>query len=112
MIRGESASIATATWKNQDRVIPSMVKIKRKAMGRRGDLILRKGLAEYGCAEAGAKDEGHWGTKKLLEKGVKAAKTLKGMLKHLSDFVDNDESTVRQLRTIGYILSGTPAMAI
>jgi hypothetical protein len=89
-----------------------MVKMKRKAMGRRGDLILRKGSAEYGCAEAGAKDEGHWGTKKLLEKGVKAAKTLKDMLNHLSEFVNNEESSVRQLRTIGYILSGRLVMAI
>jgi hypothetical protein len=83
-----------------------MVKMKRKAMGRRADLILRKGSAEYGCAEAGAKDEGLWGTKKLLEKGVKAAKALKDMLNQLSDLVGNDESSVRQLCTIGYILSG------
>ncbi|KAG2171905.1 hypothetical protein INT44_006695 [Umbelopsis vinacea] len=54
--RSESGSIATATRKNKDRVIPSMVKLKRKAMGRRGDLILRKRDAEYGYAEAGAKD--------------------------------------------------------
>ncbi|KAG2171903.1 hypothetical protein INT44_006693 [Umbelopsis vinacea] len=67
---------------------------------------VRKGLAEYGCAEAGAKDEGIWGTKKLPEKDVKAAKTLKDMMNHLSDFVGNEESSVRQLRTIGYILSG------
>lgn len=83
-----------------------MVKMKRMAMGRRADLILRKGSAEYGCAEAGAKDEGLWGTKKLLEKGVKAAKALKDMLNQLSDLVGNDESSVRQLCTIGYILSG------
>jgi hypothetical protein len=89
-----------------------MVKMKRKAMGRRGDLILRKGSAEYGCAEAGAKDEGLGGTKKLLEKGVKAAKTLKDMLNHLCDLVDNEESSVRQLRTVGYILSGTLVIAI
>ncbi|KAI8574974.1 hypothetical protein K450DRAFT_276039 [Umbelopsis ramanniana AG] len=51
-------------------------------------------------------DEGIWGTKKLLEKGVKAAKTLKDMLNHLRHLVDNVVSSVRQLRTIGYILSG------
>jgi hypothetical protein len=61
-----------------------MVKMKRNAMGRLDDLILRKGSAEYGYAEAGAKDEGHWGTKKLLEKGVKAAKNVKG---HVESFV-------------------------
>ncbi|KAI9276482.1 hypothetical protein BC943DRAFT_364319 [Umbelopsis sp. AD052] len=55
-VRSESGSIATATRKNKDRVIPSMVKLKQKAMGRRGDLILRKVDAEYGYAEAGAKD--------------------------------------------------------
>jgi hypothetical protein len=84
-----------------------MVKMKRKAMGRRGDLILRKGSAEYGCAEAGAKDEGLWGTEKLVEKGVKAAKVLKDMLNHLCDLVDKEECYIRQLSTIGYILSGT-----
>jgi hypothetical protein len=111
-IRGESGSIATAMRKNQDRVIPSMIKMKRKAMGRRGDLILSKGSVEYGCAEAGARDEGQWGTKKLLETGVKAAKILKDMLAHLADLVGNDESTVRQLRTIGYIHSGMHLMLI
>ncbi|GAB5590549.1 hypothetical protein Unana1_05449 [Umbelopsis nana] len=90
-VRGESTRIATASRKNQDRVIPSMVKMKRKAMGRRGDLILRKGTAEYGCAEAGAKDEGQWGTKKLLEKGIKAAKILKDMFNHLYHLVDKED---------------------
>jgi len=110
--RGESGSMATASRKNHDRVIPSMVKMKRKAIGRRGDLILRKGSAEYGCAEAGAKDEGIWGTKKLMEKGVKAAKTLKDMLNYLCHLVDNEETSVRQLRTFGYILSGKLIVAI
>ncbi|KAH8547513.1 hypothetical protein BGW37DRAFT_524296 [Umbelopsis sp. PMI_123] len=109
-VRGESGSIATAMRKNQDRVIPSMIKMKRKAMGRRGDRILSKGSVEYGCVEAGARDEGQWGTKKLLETGVKAAKILKDMLTHLADLVGNDESTVRQLRTIGYIHSGMHLM--
>ncbi|KAI9281400.1 hypothetical protein BC943DRAFT_310244 [Umbelopsis sp. AD052] len=105
-VRGQSTSIAASSRKNQDRVVPSMVKIKRKAMGRRGDLILRKGSAEYGCAEAGAKDEGMWGTKKLVEKAVKATKVLKDMLNDLCNLVDKEECHIRRLSTIGYIISG------
>jgi hypothetical protein len=68
--------------------------------------------AEYGYAGAGAKDEGIWRTKKLLEKGVKAAKTLKDMFNHLFDLVDNEETSVRELRTFGNILSGILLVAI
>ncbi|CAO3689690.1 unnamed protein product [Umbelopsis vinacea] len=100
------SSIATASRNNQDRVISSMVKMKRKPIGRRGDLILRKGTAEYGCMEAGARDEGQWGTKKLLEKGIKAPKILKDIFNYLCHVINNEESSVRQLRTIGYIQSG------
>lgn len=75
-------------------------------MGRGGDLILRKGSAEYGCAEAGAKDEGLRGTKRLLEKDLKPAKVLKDMINQLSELVSNTESSVRELYTVGYILSG------
>jgi hypothetical protein len=89
-----------------------MVKMKRKPIGRRGDLILRKGTAEYGCMEAGARDEGQWGTKKLLEKGIKAPKILKDIFNYLCHVINNEESSVRQLRTIGYIQSGTSLMLI
>ncbi|KAG2175249.1 hypothetical protein INT44_007737 [Umbelopsis vinacea] len=88
-VRGESTSIASSTRKNQDRVVPSM-----------------NGSAEYGCAEAGAKDEGMWGTKKLVEKGVKATKVLKDMLNDLCNLVDKEECHIRRLSTIGYIISG------
>jgi hypothetical protein len=85
--------------------------MKSKAMGRLGDLILRKGKAEYGCAKAVAEDEGQWGTKILLEKGIKVAKILKDMFGQLCQFIDYDESTTRQLRTIGYVISGMLVMA-
>jgi hypothetical protein len=80
--------------------------MKRKAMGTRVDLLLRNGKVEYGCAEASAKDHGIWGTKTILEKGVKAAKTLKDMLNELCFRVRYKESSVRRLCTIGYIISG------
>jgi hypothetical protein len=84
----------------------------RKAIGRRGDLILRKGSAEYGCAEAGGRDEGEFGTKKMLEKGIKAPKVLKDMLGHLCSLINHDEPCTRKLRTIGYIHSGESVFVI
>jgi hypothetical protein len=87
-------------------VISSLVKIGRKAMGKRGDLILRKGRVEYGCAEAGARDEGEFGTKYMLEKSLKTPKMLKDMFNSLCTLVNNDEIAIRELRTVGYIHSG------
>lgn len=98
--------MATASRKNEDRVISSLVKIGRKAMGKRGDLILRKGRVEYGCAEAGARDEGEFGTKYMLEKSLKTPKMLKDMFNSLCTLVNNDEIAIRELRTVGYIHSG------
>jgi hypothetical protein len=69
--------------------------MKRKSMGSRDYLILRKDSVEYECAEAGAKDGGLWGINKLLEKGVEANTTLKDMLNDLSDLTDSDKSSVR-----------------
>ncbi|KAI8576787.1 hypothetical protein K450DRAFT_254914, partial [Umbelopsis ramanniana AG] len=47
-----------------------------------------------------------WGTKRLLEKDVEAAKVLKDMINQLVELVCNTESSVRQLYTVGYIISG------
>ena len=38
---------------NRERTVSAIVKMKRKLLGRRGDLILRRITTEYGCAEAG-----------------------------------------------------------
>ncbi|KAI8576789.1 hypothetical protein K450DRAFT_254918 [Umbelopsis ramanniana AG] len=46
-----------------------------------------------------------WGTKRLLEKGG-VAKVLKDMINQLVELVCNTESSVRQLYTVGYIISG------
>ncbi|KAI9283877.1 hypothetical protein BC943DRAFT_95515 [Umbelopsis sp. AD052] len=62
-----------------------MVKMKRKAMGRGGDLILRKGSAKYGCAEAGAKDEGLWGYKEATGEGLETSQSAQDMINQLSE---------------------------
>ena len=84
-IRRESASTSTSIRKNEDRITSSITTMKRKIMGKRGDLLLQKGMIEYGCAEAGAKCDGpKRSKKKMLESGLKAVKMLKDMLKNLA----------------------------
>ena len=69
-------------------------------MGRRGDLLLQKGMAEYGCAEAGAKYEGPQGSKRMMESRLKAPKMLKDMLNNLATMVQQEEDRVVKLRTV------------
>ncbi|KAJ2956142.1 hypothetical protein NQZ79_g7965 [Umbelopsis isabellina] len=69
-VRGEAASRSTSLRKNEDRVIASVSPMSRKVMGRRGDLLLLKGKAEYGCAEAGSKYDGPKASKKMIESGL------------------------------------------
>lgn len=69
-------------------------------------MLLQKGMAEYGCAEAGAKDEGPKGSKKMVEGGLKAPKMLKDMINNLALLCDHEEDRVARLKTVGYIHSG------
>jgi hypothetical protein len=103
---GQFDSLSTSIRKNEDRIISSVTRMKRKIMGRRGDLLLQKGMAEYGCAEAGAKYEGPQGSKRMMESGLKAPKMLKDMLNNLATMVEQEEDRVVKLRTVGYIHSG------
>lgn len=51
-------------------------------IGKRGDLLLQKGMTEYSCAEAGANSDGpKRSQKKMLEKWAESPKMLKDMLK-------------------------------
>jgi hypothetical protein len=86
--------------KNENRIISSVTKMKRKVMGRRGDLLLQKGIAEYGCAEAGAKYEGPKGSKRMMDSGLKAPKMLKDMMNNLALMCQNEEDRVVNLRTV------------
>ncbi|KAG2175299.1 hypothetical protein INT44_007787, partial [Umbelopsis vinacea] len=105
-VRGDSASISTSLRKNEERTSSSVIRMKRKIMGRRGDLLLQKGTAEYGCAEAGAKFDGPNGSKRMVESGLKTPKMLKDMLNNLAIICQQEEARVVGLRTVGFILSG------
>ncbi|CAI2191283.1 2308_t:CDS:10 [Funneliformis geosporum] len=87
--------------KNRNRTGSAIVKMKRKIMGRRGDLIIRKVSTEYGCSEAGKSFEGNNGTKLLHERGIKAPKMMKDMLYSLCEAVGNEEKKIRKLQSIG-----------
>ncbi|CAI2193364.1 12094_t:CDS:10 [Funneliformis geosporum] len=99
--RSESSSRASSNRKNRNRTGSAIVKMKRKIMGRRGDLIIRKVSTEYGCSEAGKSFEGNNGTKLLHERGIKAPKMMKDMLYSLCEAVGNEEKKIRKLQSIG-----------
>ncbi|CAG8713454.1 11809_t:CDS:10 [Funneliformis mosseae] len=104
--RSESSSRASSNRKNRNRTGSAIVKMKRKIMGRRGDLIIRKVSTEYGCSEAGKSFEGNNGTKLLHERGIKAPKMMKDMFYSLCEAVGNEEKKIRKLQSIGFIHSG------
>lgn len=106
VVRGESCSLSSSARKNRERTVPGIVEMKRKALGRRGDMIIRKIKAEFGCAEAGRQFEGENGTKLLRERGLKMPKMMKDMFKHLCETFDQDDHKTRQLETIGFLHAG------
>ncbi|CAG8736377.1 10127_t:CDS:10, partial [Cetraspora pellucida] len=91
VVRGESCSLSSSARKNRERTVPGIADMKRKALGRRGDMIIRKITAEFGCAEAGRQFEGENGTKLLHERGLKMPKMLKDMFKHLCGTFNHDD---------------------
>ncbi|CAG8683761.1 8493_t:CDS:2, partial [Rhizophagus irregularis] len=104
--RGESCSLASAKRKNKHRVIQGLVSTTRKALGRRGDLILRKGMYEYGASEVGKDYEGDNGTKLLRERGLKSPKMLKDMLVDLGNYIKWERNKLRQLELVSFIHAG------
>lgn len=52
-IIGESYQLSSSSRKNCDRTVPLVVDIKRKIVGRKGDMIIHRVTTEFGCAEAG-----------------------------------------------------------
>ncbi|RGB23968.1 hypothetical protein C1646_517372 [Rhizophagus diaphanus] len=104
--RGESCSLASSKRKNKRRIVQGIVKTTRKALGRRGDLILRKGSYEYGASEVGKDYEGENGTKLLKERGLKSPKMLKDMLVDLGNFVKWEPNKLRQLELVSFIHAG------
>ncbi|CAG8626910.1 12729_t:CDS:2, partial [Funneliformis mosseae] len=104
--RGESCSLASSKRKNSKRVIQGLVATTRKALGRKGDLILRKGIHEYGASEVGKEYEGDNGTKLLKERGLKSPKMLKDMLVDLGNFIMWETNKLRQLELVSFIHAG------
>jgi len=105
-VRGESCFLASSARKNGKRTVAALITLKRKMLGRRSDLIIRKISMEYGCAEAGRLFEGEKGTKLLREKGLKTPKMLKDIFNNLCAAVDEDEQKVRKLESIGFLHAG------
>ncbi|CAG8783932.1 18743_t:CDS:2, partial [Gigaspora margarita] len=103
---GESCSYASSNRKNSQRVVASTDSMKRKAMGRRGDLIIRKWHTEYGCSEAGKIFEGINGTKIIKEGGLKMPKMLRDMFIDLCETMEMRKNKIRKLETVGFIISG------
>ncbi|KAG9289662.1 hypothetical protein G9A89_014397 [Geosiphon pyriformis] len=106
VVRGEGSSRASSKRKNLHRVAASTNPLKRKAMGRRGDLIIRKWHTEYGCCEAGKIFDGNNGTKLLEEKSLKMPKMMKDMFVDLCEAVNNEKNKIKKLETVGFIIAG------
>lgn len=105
-VRSESSSLASSSRKNRNRVLSAITLTKRKAMGRRGDLIIRKICTEYGCSEAGKSFDGDNGSKLLKERGLKPPKMMKDMFYSLCVAVGMEEKKIRKLQSIGFMHAG------
>ncbi|KAG2221345.1 hypothetical protein INT45_014029 [Circinella minor] len=64
---GEKMSMVSSSRKNETHLPPGAAPMKRKAIGRRGDLIFVKGGIEVGCGELGRVDSSAKGTKEILK---------------------------------------------
>ena len=104
--RGESCSLASSERKNKKRTVSALIKVKRKILGRKGDLIIRKISLEYGCSEAGMFYRGQNDTKLLRERGLKTPKMMKDMFYRLCESVDWVEQKIRKVETIGFLHAG------
>ncbi|CAB4407224.1 unnamed protein product [Rhizophagus irregularis] len=110
--RGESCSLASSERKNKKRTVSALIKVKRKILGRRGDLIIRKISLEYGCSEAGMFYRGQNDTKLLRERGLKTPKMMKDMFYRLCESVDWVEQKIRKVETIGFLHAGLMMMML
>ncbi|KAI8374955.1 hypothetical protein EDC96DRAFT_340475 [Choanephora cucurbitarum] len=87
--RGENTSLNSATRKQTE---------QRKKMGRRSDLLVRKGDAEFLYGEASL-NSSDMDKKNLYDSNIKTKKALKDMLHCLCQKVEPD--TIPRLRTVG-----------
>ena len=84
----------------------SVLSLVRKKIGRRGDLIIRRGECEFGAGENGRKFDGENGSKLLRERGLKLPKMLKDIFIELSQVCQYEEAKTRNLQTLGFVHSG------
>ncbi|CAG8484948.1 10822_t:CDS:2 [Funneliformis caledonium] len=101
--RGEVCSNASANRKNRHRMSQGITRLKRKELGRRNDLIIRKNKREYGCSEAGRCFKGENDTKILKERGLKCPKVMKDMFVDLANTAEWNTEIVRQIEVVGWI---------
>ncbi|KAI7856196.1 hypothetical protein BDC45DRAFT_437975, partial [Circinella umbellata] len=100
---GEKTNMASSSRKNESRVPAGVAPMKRKAIGRRGDLIFVKGGIEVGCGELGKVDSGAKGTKEMKEGFLKAPKMMKDQLAAL---INKRPDQFEKLRVVGFISMG------
>ncbi|CAG8681863.1 8217_t:CDS:10, partial [Racocetra persica] len=103
VVRGESCSLLSSAQKNRKRTMSRIANMKRKVLGKRGNMIIRKIIAEFGCAEAGRQFESENGTKLLHERGFKISKVMKDMFKYLYETFNQDDYKTCQLEMIGFL---------
>ncbi|RHZ63148.1 hypothetical protein Glove_332g53 [Diversispora epigaea] len=80
----------------------STTPLKRKLMGQCDDLIVQKWHTEH---EAGKIFEENNGTK-IIKGGLKMPKMLRNMFNDLCEAMEIQESKIRKLETIGFIIAG------
>ncbi|RHZ75288.1 hypothetical protein Glove_216g169 [Diversispora epigaea] len=98
--------MASSKCKNSKRVIQGVIKTTRKAIERKGDLILRKESYEYGTSKVGKDYEGDNGSKLPKERGLKSSKILKDMIVDLGNYVKWEINKLRQFELVSFIHAG------
>ncbi|RIB14448.1 hypothetical protein C2G38_2195166 [Gigaspora rosea] len=91
--KGESCSIASSRHKNKNRIIQGLIEIARKALMRKCDLVLKKGVYEYGASKVEKNYEAEIETNLLMERGLKSPKMPKDMLMIIRRMIDVVERT-------------------
>ncbi|CAG8506638.1 2059_t:CDS:2, partial [Gigaspora rosea] len=92
--------IASSRHKNKNRIIQGLIEIARKALMRKCDLVLKKGVYEYGASKVEKNYEAEIETNLLMERGLKSPKMPKDML---------DTEKLRRLELVSFIHSDAPA---
>ena len=101
-ISGESVSTSSSARINNGRTLSGVDVLERKKTGAKVDLLFTTAINEMGTAEAG-KNTDTGTTKATIEYGVKTPKVMKDMLYNM---VTKNKSSLREIKTFGFIISG------